>query len=73
MFQKFQESCEQLERKLDMRQKQFHVLVASIHQLQPMLDDSEMEEIMHMALGPFDNDGSDSQKVATPQPEPMLE
>jgi hypothetical protein len=32
-----------------------------------------MEEIMDVALEAFDDDGSDSQKVATLQPEPMLE
>ena len=73
MFQTLQETREQLERKLDMRRKQFHVLVASIHQLQAMLDDSETEEIMDVALGAFDDDASDSQKVAPPQPEPMFE
>jgi len=73
MFQTLQESREQLERKLDMRRKQFHVLVASIHQLQAMLDDSETEEIMDVALGAFDDDASDSQKLDTAQPEPMLE
>jgi hypothetical protein len=38
-----------------------------------MLDDSETEEIMDVALGAFDDDASDSQKVAAPQPESMLE
>jgi hypothetical protein len=73
MFQMLRESHEQLEQKLDMRWKEFHVPVASIHELQAMLDDSETEEIMDVALGAFDDEGSDSQKVAAPQPEPMLE
>jgi THO complex subunit 7 len=72
MFQTFQETREQLEQKLDMRRKQFHVLVASIHQLQAMLDESETEDIMDVALGAFDDDVNDSQ-VAPPQPEPMAE
>jgi len=67
------ESHEQLEQKLDMRWKEFHVPVASTHQLQAMLDDGEMEKIMDLALGAFDDEGSFSQKVAAPQPEPVLE
>jgi hypothetical protein len=73
MFQTLQETREQLERKLDMRRKQFHVLVASIHQLQAMLDDSETEEVMDTAFGAFDDDVGDAQKDAPPQPEPMCE
>ncbi|XP_047002058.1 THO complex subunit 7 homolog [Schistocerca americana] len=50
------ETEEQLERKLDMRRKQFHVLVASIHQLQAMLDE-DAEDIMDVALeDPFDDE-----------------
>ncbi|XP_066999773.2 THO complex subunit 7 homolog isoform X2 [Anabrus simplex] len=49
-----EETREQLERKLDMRRKQFHVLVTSIHQLQAMLDDTE--EIMETSLDAFDDD-----------------
>ncbi|PSN55326.1 THO complex subunit 7 [Blattella germanica] len=51
-----EETREQLERKLDMRRKQFHVLVASIHQLQAMLDDSESEDIMEVSLEAFEDD-----------------
>jgi THO complex subunit 7 len=69
----FQETREQLERKLDMRRKQFHVLVASIHQLQAMLDDSETEEIMDVSLEAFEGDASDLQKTASSQPEAMVE
>lgn len=69
----FQETREQLERKLDMRRKQFHVLVASIHQLQAMLDDSETEEIMDVSLEAFEDDLSDTQKTASSQPEAMVE
>lgn len=68
-----QETREQLERKLDMRRKQFHVLVASIHQLQAMLDDSETEEIMDVSLEAFEDDLSEMQKSASSQPEAMVE
>jgi hypothetical protein len=53
-----------------MRRKQFHVLVASIHQLQAMLDDSETE-IMDVSLEAFDDDLSDPQKGVSSQPEVM--
>jgi hypothetical protein len=56
-----------------MRRKQFHVLVASIHQLQAMLDDSETEEIMDVSLEAFEDDLSDTQKTASSQPEAMVE
>jgi THO complex subunit 7 len=69
----FQETREQLERKLDMRRKQFHVLVASIHQLQAMLDDSDTEEIMDVSLEAFEDDLNDAQKAASSQPEAMVE
>jgi hypothetical protein len=67
----FQETREQLERKLDMRRKQFHVLVASIHQLQAMLDDNETEEIMDVSLEAFDDDVADPQKGPLSEPEAM--
>lgn len=54
-----------------MRRKQFHVLVASIHQLQAMLDDSETEEIMDVSLEAFDDDMTDPQKGASSEPEVM--
>lgn len=73
MLLTFQETREQLERKLDMRRKQFHVLVASIHQLQAMLDDSETEEIMDVSLEAFEDDLCDAQKAASSQPEAMVE
>ncbi|KAL7286578.1 THO complex subunit 7 homolog [Trichogramma pretiosum] len=38
-----------LEQKLEMRRKQFHVLISSIHSLQGMLDESD-EEIMDVSL-----------------------
>lgn len=40
-----QEKSEQLEHKLEMRRKQFHVLISSIHSLQGMVDENN-EEIM---------------------------
>lgn len=43
------EKSEQLEYKLEMRRKQFHVLISSIHSLQSMLDESD-EEIMDVSL-----------------------
>ncbi|CAD6223001.1 GSCOCG00005344001-RA-CDS [Cotesia congregata] len=50
------EKSEQLEHKLEMRRKQFHVLISSIHSLQEMLDESD-EEIMDVSLENYeDND-----------------
>lgn len=51
IFQNYltQEKSEQLEHKLEMRRKQFHVLISSIHSLQGMLDESD-EEIMDVSL-----------------------
>jgi hypothetical protein len=45
--------------------------VASIHQLQAMLDDSETEEIMDVSLEAFDDDMTDPQKGASSEPEVM--
>lgn len=45
----FQEKSEQLEEKLEMRRKQFHVLISSIHSLQGMLDECD-EEVMDISL-----------------------
>nr|CAD7411668.1 unnamed protein product [Timema poppensis] len=61
-----EETREQLEKKLDMRRKQFHVLVASIHQLQAMLDTNETEDILEVALYDAfedENETEDSQTV----------
>jgi len=44
-----QEKSEQLEHKLEMRRKQFHVLISSIHSLQGMLDECN-EELMDISL-----------------------
>lgn len=44
-----QEKSEQLEHKLEMRRKQFHVLISSIHSLQGMLDECD-EEIIDVSL-----------------------
>ncbi|KAH0540366.1 THO complex subunit 7 homolog [Cotesia glomerata] len=50
------EKSEQLEHKLEMRRKQFHVLISSIHSLEEMLDESD-EEIMNVSLENYeDND-----------------
>lgn len=38
-----------MEHKLEMRRKQFHVLISSIHSLQGMLDENN-EEVMDMSL-----------------------
>lgn len=43
MIFSFQEKSEQLEQKLEMRRKQFHVLISSIHSLQATLDESDEE------------------------------
>jgi len=51
-----QDKSEQLEHKLEMRRKQFHVLISSIHSLQGMLDKCD-EEIIDMSL---ENDTEDT-------------
>lgn len=48
------EKSEQLEHKLEMRRKQFHVLISSIHSLQGMLDESD-EEIMDVSLENYED------------------
>ena len=48
------DKSEQLERKLAMRRKQFHVLISSIHSLQGMLDESD-EEIMDVSLENYED------------------
>lgn len=48
------EKSEQLEQKLEMRRKQFHVLISSIHSLQGMLDESD-EEIMDVSLENYED------------------
>lgn len=57
------EKSEQLEHKLTMRRKQFHVLISSIHSLQGMLDESD-EEIMDVSLENYEeNDTPMSPKM----------
>ncbi|XP_015599536.1 THO complex subunit 7 homolog [Cephus cinctus] len=59
------EKSEQLEHKLEMRRKQFHVLISSIHSLQGMLDESD-EEIMDVSLENYEDvDVSMSPKAVT--------
>lgn len=53
-----------LEQKLDMRRKQFHVLVSSANQLRAMLDDMNNEDAMNTSLDDITN---------SPGPEPMSE
>ncbi|XP_012260844.1 THO complex subunit 7 homolog isoform X2 [Athalia rosae] len=48
------EKSEQLEHKLEMRRKQFHVVTSSIHSLQEMLDQSD-EEIMDVSLENYED------------------
>ena len=51
---KLKEKSEQLEHKLEMRRKQFHVLISSIHSLQGMLDEGD-EEIMDVSLENYED------------------
>ncbi|XP_076167874.1 THO complex subunit 7 [Ptiloglossa arizonensis] len=51
---KLKEKSEQLEHKLEMRRKQFHVLISSIHSLQGMLNERN-EEIMDVSLENYDD------------------
>lgn len=53
-FFHLQEKSEQLEHKLEMRRKQFHVLISSIHSLQGMLDECD-EEVMDVSLENYEN------------------
>lgn len=55
-----------------MRRKQFHVLIASVHYLQAMLNQSSQDELMDTALDNFDDEDLDilSQK-AEPDSTPM--
>lgn len=56
------EESRMLEAKLDMRRKQFHVLVSSANQLRGMLEASSSEEAMNTSLDDITN---------SPGPEPM--
>ncbi|XP_033212291.1 uncharacterized protein LOC117169891 [Belonocnema kinseyi] len=60
------EKSEQLERKLEMRRKQFHVLISSIHSLQGMLDEVD-EEIMDVSLENYE----DTDVVKSPKKETL--
>ncbi|XP_076294877.1 THO complex subunit 7 isoform X1 [Lasioglossum baleicum] len=51
---RLKEKSEQLEHKLEMRRKQFHVLISSIHSLQGMLDECD-EEIMDVSLENYED------------------
>ncbi|XP_017892183.1 THO complex subunit 7 homolog [Ceratina calcarata] len=51
---KLKEKSEQLEQKLGMRRKQFHVLISSIHSLQGMLDECD-EEMMNVSLENYED------------------
>ena len=51
---RLKEKSEQLEHKLEMRRKQFHVLISSIHSLQGMLDEGD-EEIMDVSLENYED------------------
>ncbi|CAK9823567.1 THO complex subunit 7 homolog [Anthophora retusa] len=51
---KLKEKSEQLELKLEMRRKQFHVLISSIHSLQGMLDEGD-EEMMDVSLENYED------------------
>lgn len=58
------EKSEQLEHKLEMRRKQFHVLISSIHSLQGMLDECD-EEIIDVSLK-SELDDTDVQMLNSP-------
>lgn len=51
---RLKEKSEQLEHKLEMRRKQFHVTISSIHSLQGMLDECD-EEIMDVSLENYED------------------
>ncbi|XP_015436008.1 PREDICTED: THO complex subunit 7 homolog isoform X1 [Dufourea novaeangliae] len=56
---RLKEKSEQLEHKLEMRRKQFHVLISSIHSLQGMLDECD-EEIMDVSLENYEDTNNPS-------------
>lgn len=56
------EESKSLEQKLDMRRKQFHVLVSSVNQLKGMLETANGDESMNTSLDDITN---------SPGPEPM--
>lgn len=45
-----EDRSKQLEKKLDMRRKQFYVLISSANQLRELLDSSEIEDMMDTSL-----------------------
>ncbi|XP_014232618.1 THO complex subunit 7 homolog [Trichogramma pretiosum] len=50
-FKSLQNQLNHLEEKLEKRRKQFHVLISSIHSIQKMLDDDELDDgIMEISL-----------------------
>lgn len=57
------EKSEQLEHKLEMRRKQFHVLISSIHSLQGMLDECD-EEIMDISLENYEDTDTTSMEMS---------
>lgn len=59
-----QATREQLEKKLDMRRKQFHVMLSSIHQLQTLLDESDAE-MMDVSLDDVDTDNTEASSASS--------
>lgn len=52
-----------MEQKLEMRRKQFHVLISSIHSLQGMLDECD-EEIMDISLENYEDTDTTSMEMS---------
>uniref|UniRef100_A0A224XSC6 Putative tho complex n=1 Tax=Panstrongylus lignarius TaxID=156445 RepID=A0A224XSC6_9HEMI len=62
-LENLEEKYTQLEEKLEMRRKQFHVLFSSLHQLQALLDvdKQDTKDIIDISLEGFDDDDDDIQ------------
>lgn len=63
-LKELREESTSLEQRLDLRRKQFHVLVSSANQLRAMLDDMKNDDAMNTSLDDITN---------SPGPEPMSE
>lgn len=57
----FKDKCEELEQKLEVRRKEFHVLISSIHSLQGIL--AKSDDIMDVSLENYEEEGGTSTKM----------
>lgn len=45
-----EQSKEQVEKKIDLRRKQFHVLISSIQQLQALLEEKDSDDVLNISV-----------------------